>query len=115
MKTKRIVTTNMKTCPSCGETKPLDPLNWRRDNHSSDGYGKYCKPCTQQAIKAHYRSYTKEDIARRGEVGVWCLLWSPVCKVCPCVSKSDLSECWRLAKIDPTSESYPEELNHEAP
>jgi hypothetical protein len=110
---KKIV--EWKTCTLCGKSKPLDPEHWRRNKKYGDGFDKYCKPCAQQEIKAHYHPFSKDDIAKRGVVGIWCLLWSPKCGVCPCASKSDLSECWRLARIHPASEYYPEELNHEAP
>jgi hypothetical protein len=107
---KTVTQSPMKTCPKCGELKPLDPQYWRRDKSSPTGFNRYCKACTQKSIKAHYRRFTYIDKAKRGKVGVKCLLWSPKCGVCPCVAENDLSACWRLSKIKPSDVGYPKEL-----
>ena len=96
-----------RMCPTCREYKPLDEAHWRRDKGSPTGFTRLCKPCTQKMIKAHYRRFTYIDKAKRGKVGVKCILWSPKCGVCPCVAENVLTACWRLVKIKPGSDGYP--------
>jgi hypothetical protein len=112
---EKVIEQKMATCLRCGRSKPLDAEHWRRNRNLHSGFDRYCKLCCQKAIKDHYRKFNRHDKAARGKVGVKCLLWSPRCGVCPCTSVNDVSACWRIAEIDPTSESYPEGLNHEAP
>jgi hypothetical protein len=99
-----------KFCTGCNKRLPLDAEHWRRNASSPDGFYTQCKSCTKQVLKDHYRRYTKVDVAERGEVGVKCILWSSKCGVCPCISESDLSACWRLAKMRSDGEGYPIEL-----
>ena len=49
-----------KTCPKCGEDKPLSEYN--RNRKRKDGLQVYCKAC----LKA-YREANKEQIAARGK------------------------------------------------
>lgn len=44
----------MRTCPSCGETKPVDEF-WR-DRRAKSGYAVYCKTCGRQRNAAKYRA-----------------------------------------------------------
>lgn len=99
-----------KTCTNCGRRLPLNAKYWRRASASSDGFYSQCKDCTKKSLRDHYRKFTKVDVLERGEVGVHCILWSPKCSVCPCVSEYDLSACWRLARIKPDSDGYPDPL-----
>jgi len=96
-----------KTCTNCGRRLPLDSEHWRRASASRDGFYSQCKDCTKKALKDRYRKYTKIDVLERGYVGVHCILWSPKCSVCPCVSEYDLSACWRLSRIKPDRDGYP--------
>mgnify|MGYP000907602189 FL=1 len=41
----------MKTCASCGQTKPLSEFHW--DGTQSGGYCSYCKQCKNQRTKAY--------------------------------------------------------------
>jgi hypothetical protein len=109
--------TEVKTrrCYTCKEFKPLDEEHWRHNKNFSSGFDRYCKLCAQKAIKAHYRRFTKFDKVIRGKVGVKCILWAPRCGVCPCRNESDLSACWRIAKLIPTSDKYPKGIIAETP
>ncbi|WP_344824736.1 endonuclease VII domain-containing protein [Actinocorallia longicatena] len=42
-----------KSCPRCGETKPVKAFGVNRAR--SDGFGRCCKPCTMQRAQENYR------------------------------------------------------------
>lgn len=51
----------MKKCPRCDETKSLDEFwNYSR---SSDGKQSYCKSCTREARRKHYRENKEKRLA----------------------------------------------------
>ncbi|MBV9869531.1 MAG: endonuclease VII domain-containing protein [Frankiaceae bacterium] len=43
----------MKTCPDCGELKPLDEFGLLTS--APDGHARYCKPCFRRRSQASYR------------------------------------------------------------
>lgn len=100
-----------KICTMCGEDKPLNAKNWRKDKNTLDGWQPRCKPCASKNAKSHYRSWKTSDLLDRGRVGVHCLLWSDYCGMCPCKSIMDVSLCWRLEDSGgPEYEDYPVSL-----
>ena len=103
----------MKICTVCRRRLPLTNEYRSRSGLSSDGFYPHCKDCVKKSAKDQYRKFTKVDVIERGEFGVKCVLWSPKCSVCPCVSEDDLSACWRIANIKPESSRYPIPLNPE--
>ena len=52
----------VKTCPKCGESKPLSEFN--KNKSRKDGHGGYCRPCAYDAIKA-YKKANPEKVAAR--------------------------------------------------
>ena len=112
MKTGVRAQVKTRVCSTCGEEKPLDEDNWRRDKYARLGWSVKCKTCQVKNIKARYRHFTKKDVEERGEFGVYCVLWAEsVCGVCPC-TPDDLTKCWRLTEeeSDPDNEGYPDIL-----
>lgn len=47
-----------KVCKTCGLEKPINQFH-KKNGHSADGYGSYCKPCWSKAVKhwANLRRY----------------------------------------------------------
>jgi len=103
-----------KICTVCGRSLPLIAKYWRLSSASTNGYYSQCKDCCKKLHQEHYRKFTKIDIIERGEVGVKCILWSPKCSVCPCISEYDLSACWRLTNTKLISDKYPIPLAQKA-
>ena len=112
---KNLIIAPQRMCAKCREYKPLNAENWRRNKNCGEGFDVYCKSCAQKAIKFHYRKFSSKDKAIRGKVGVKCLLWSPRCGVCPCISENNVSACWRIENLHPKSIEYPRGLKAEAP
>jgi len=107
MKVKRKVRPpkTSKVCKICDKEKLLTSEFWRHNAAYKDGWSANCKPCDQQAIKDHYLHYGKDDLDERGSTGVRCPIWAPKCGVC-----TDWAACWRIAKVTPGSDSYPDPL-----
>jgi len=100
-----------RKCRKCGKRKPLTAEYFRRDRNAPKNYQVRCKICSSEAIKSHYRSWTKADIDERGETGVRCILYSSeICQVCPCPSITELEKCVRLTETSPEYDDYPDLL-----
>lgn len=74
----------MKTCPDCGELKPLTEFHW--DSSMRDGRCFYCKPCKNSRTRAHAQRY-KARAARAIATGT---------KFCPrCLQDKPLTDFGR--------------------
>lgn len=53
---------DVKTCPACGETKPLD--DFHRDRSRADGRAIYCKTCNREKCR-RYREENRDKVLER--------------------------------------------------
>jgi hypothetical protein len=95
----------MKRCTRCLKKYPATTEYFRR-NSTEDGLDIYCKTCASEIIKNHFLYFTRRDLRMKGSHGVRCPLWAEQCEIC-----EELATCWRIAKIKPGSDEYPEKLN----
>jgi hypothetical protein len=100
--------TETKVCKRCGRSLPLNARYWRRDSSTRDKWARYCKECVQQIGRDHYIKYNVYELEYKGSVGVRCPLYAERCRTC-----SDVSTCWRIAKINPDSNRFPIDLREE--
>jgi hypothetical protein len=106
---KSKASTPMLICTKCWQRKPATREYFRIDRSSKTGFQSACKICAQKIVREHYQHYTAIDKAVRGKVGVHCILYAYAkCSVC-----MDLSACWRIAKLTPTGDSYPDKLKEQ--
>jgi len=56
------MTTDMKACTKCGESKPLD--DFHKSNSIKSGYGGVCKVCDRAKGKAYYEANKERVLAR---------------------------------------------------
>jgi hypothetical protein len=82
----------VKICLNCCRDLPLEAFN--RYSKSRDGRQPVCRECAKVRNRDHYIKYTESEEINKGFIGVRCILYARLCKVCYAVE-----ECWRLESV----------------